>query len=136
MDSCLFCKIVRGEIPSYKVYEDELVLAILDVYPSSRGHTLIMPKEHFSDITTCPKNILDHCIEVTQLICQAQISQLNATGVNIISNCREGAGQTVMHFHIHAIPRYEHDGLSLSFPPKEIEDKELLKLCSSIKKGM
>ena len=60
MDSCLFCKIIRGEIPSYKVYEDELVLAILDVYPSSRGHTLIMPKEHFSDITTCPKNILDH----------------------------------------------------------------------------
>ncbi len=138
MDSCIFCKIIRGEIPSYKVYEDELVIAILDVNPSSNGHTLVMPKEHFSDVTTTPKNILDHCFEVSQVIAQAQIKQLHATGVNIITNAGKSAGQSVMHFHIHVIPRYENDGLdiSLGFPIKKIENKDMLLLCDSIKKGI
>lgn len=138
MDSCIFCKIIRGEIPSYKVYEDELVLAILDVNPSSNGHTLVMPKEHFKDVTTVPKNILDHCFEVAQMIAQAQIKQLEATGCNIITNCGKSAGQSVMHFHIHVIPRYDNDGLdvSLGFPPKKIENKDMLLLASSIKKGI
>lgn len=138
MDSCIFCKIIRGEIPSYKVYEDELVIAILDVNPSSNGHTLVMPKEHFSDVTTTPKNILDHCFEVSQVIAQAQIKQLHATGVNIITNAGKSAGQSVMHFHIHIIPRYENDGLdiSLGFPIKKIENKDMLLLCDSIKKGI
>ena len=138
MDSCIFCKIIRGEIPSYKVYEDELVIAILDVNPSSNGHTLVMPKEHFSDVTTTPKNILDHCFEVSQVIAQAHIKQLHATGVNIITNAGKSAGQSVMHFHIHIIPRYENDGLdiSLGFPIKKIENKDMLLLCDSIKKGI
>lgn len=138
MDSCIFCKIIRGEIPSYKVYEDELVIAILDVNPSSNGHTLVMPKEHFNDVTTTPKNILDHCFEVSQVIAQAQIKQLHATGVNIITNAGKSAGQSVMHFHIHVIPRYENDGLdiSLGFPIKKIENKDMLLLCDSIKKGI
>ena len=138
MDSCIFCKIIRGEIPSYKVYEDELVIAILDVNPSSNGHTLVMPKEHFSDVTTTPKNILDHCFEVSQVIAQAQIKQLHATGVNIITNAGKSAGQSGMHFHIHVIPRYENDGLdiSLGFPIKKIENKDMLLLCDSIKKGI
>lgn len=138
MDSCVFCKIIRGEIPSYKVYEDELVLAILDVNPSSNGHTLVMPKEHFQDVTTTPKNILSHAFEVAQMIAQAQISQLHATGVNILTNCGKSAGQSVMHFHIHVIPRFDNDGLdvSIAFPPKKIENKELLLLCDTIKKGI
>lgn len=134
-DSCLFCKIARGEIPSYKVYEDNLVIAFLDISPASRGHTLVIPKEHFSDFTTCPKDILSHCFEVAQVVAQAQRSQLGATGINILSNVGESAGQSVRHFHIHVIPRYDEDGLQLSFPPHRLEDKEMLLLQDSIRKG-
>lgn len=134
--SCIFCKIANGTIPCYKVYEDVLVIAFLDVNPASRGHTLIVPKEHFKDMTTCPKDILSHCFEVAQLIAQAEITQLGATGVNVISNIGESAGQSVKHFHIHVIPRYDNDGLKLAFPPHKLEDSEMLLLQDSIKKGM
>ncbi len=136
MESCIFCKIARGEISSYKVYEDELTLAFLDVNPASRGHTLIVPKEHFKDVTTCPKDILSHVFKVAQLVAQAQITQLGATGVNIITNAGASAGQSVMHFHVHVIPRYDNDGLKLHFPPQAIEDKDLLLLADSIRKGV
>ena len=135
-DSCIFCKIARGEIPSYKVYEDDTVLAFLDVNPSSRGHTLVVPKEHFDDMTRCPKNLLDHCFEVAQLIAQAQIKELGATGVNVLTNIGASAGQSVRHFHIHVIPRYDNDGLKLAFPPKQLEDKEMLLIQDSIQKGL
>lgn len=135
-DSCIFCKIANGTIPCYKVYEDDLVIAFLDVNPASHGHTLVVPKEHFSNMTTCPKNILDHVFEVAQLVAQAQIAQLGADGVNIISNIGKAAGQSVEHFHVHVIPRYHNDGLKLNFPPKQLEEKEMLLLQDSIKKGI
>ena len=107
--SCIFCKIANGTIPSYKVYEDNDVIAFLDVNPASRGHTLVVTKEHFSNMTTCPKAILDKVFEVAQTIAQAQIAQLGATGVNVLTNVGESAGQSVHHFHVHVIPRYEED---------------------------
>lgn len=136
MDSCLFCKIARGEIPCYKVYEDDIALAFLDINPASKGHTLVLPKEHFQDMTKCPKDILAHLSKVAQIIAQAQISQLGASGVNVITNVGKQAGQTVMHFHIHVIPRYDNDGLKLTLPPQQIEDKELLLLADTIRKGV
>ena len=126
-ESCIFCKIGRGEIPSYKVYEDNEVLAFLDINPASRGHTLVITKEHFSSRLTCPKNILDHAFEVAQLVAQAAVSQLGATGVNFISNAGASAGQTV-----HVIPRYDHDGLKLNFPPRQLTDGERTKLQQTI----
>ncbi len=134
--SCIFCKIANGTIPCYKVYEDNDIIAFLDVNPASRGHTLVLPKEHFTAITTCPKNILDHAFEVAQLIAQAQISQLGATGCNVITNCGRSAGQTVNHFHIHVIPRYDDDGLKLEFSPRQLTDGEMETVVTSIKKGM
>ncbi len=131
-ESCIFCKIARGEIPCYKVYEDNEVLAFLDINPASRGHTLVITKEHFSSMLTCPKSILDHAFEVAQLVAQAAVSQLGATGVNFISNAGASAGQTVEHFHIHVIPRYDHDGLKLNFPPRQLTDGEMAKLQKSI----
>lgn len=135
-DSCIFCKIANGTIPSYKVYEDEYVIAFLDVNPSSRGHTLVVTKEHFSNMTTCPKFILDRAFEVAQLIAQAQIKQLGATGANVLTNIGQSAGQSIEHFHIHVIPRFDKDGLKLSFPPKQIEDKDMKLICSSIQEGL
>jgi len=133
---CIFCKIALGQIPCYKVYEDELSIAFLDINPTSRGHTLVLPKEHVESFVTCPKELLNHLMDVAQLVAQAQIKELGATGVNILSNVGKAAGQSVLHFHIHVIPRYENDGLKLAFPPRQIEDRELLQIQDSIKKGL
>jgi histidine triad (HIT) family protein len=135
-DSCIFCKIANGNIPSYKVYEDNDVLAFLDVNPASRGHTLVVTKEHFDSVVTCPKAILDKAFEVAQLVAQAEIKQLGATGVNILTNCGKSAGQTVNHFHIHVIPRYDEDGLKLEFPPKQLENSQMDQIKDSIKKAL
>ena len=135
-DSCIFCKIANGNIPSYKVYEDNDVLAFLDVNPASRGHTLVVTKEHFDSVVTCPKAILDKAFEVAQLVAQAEIKQLGATGVSILTNCGKSAGQTVNHFHIHVIPRYDEDGLKLEFPPKQLENSQMDQIKDSIKKAL
>lgn len=135
-DSCIFCKIAKGEIPSYKVYEDEICLAFLDINPSSKGHTLVLPKEHFSSMATAPRNVLDHCFEVAQHIAQAEMTQLGALGVNVLTNIGAAAGQTIKHFHIHIIPRYADDGIKVGFEPRQIEDKELLLIADSIKKSL
>jgi histidine triad (HIT) family protein len=136
MDSCIFCKIANGSIPSYKVYEDNDVIAFLDISPASRGHTLVVTKEHFDDMTRVPKDILAKAYSVAQLIAQAEITELGATGVNVLSNIGASAGQSVRHFHIHVIPRYDNDGLKLAFPPHKLEDKDMLLLQDSIRKGM
>ena len=135
-DSCVFCRIARGEIPSYKVYEDDICLAFLDINPSSKGHTLVLPKEHFTSMVTAPRSIIDHCFEVAQHIAQAQLSQLGAEGVNIITNIGSAAGQSIPHFHIHVIPRYLDDGIKVGFEPKQIEDKELVLIADSIRKSL
>ncbi len=135
-ESCLFCRIARGEIPSYKVYEDNLAIAFLDISPASRGHTLVLPKEHCRDFTSCPKDLLDHCFEVAQTIAQAQIAQLGATGVNVLTNVGPSAGQSVFHFHIHVIPSYREKVLDLTTKPLAIADKEMLLLQDEIKKAI
>lgn len=136
MDSCVFCKIARGEIPSYKVYEDEVCLAFLDINPSSKGHTLVLPKEHYSSMVSVPRVVLDHCFEVAQHISQAAMTQLGADGVNVITNIGTAAGQSIPHFHIHVIPRYVNDGIKIGFEPKQIEDKELVLIADSIRKSL
>jgi histidine triad (HIT) family protein len=102
----VFCKIIDGEIPSTRVYEDEDVLAILDISQTTKGHTLVMPKKHCESMLTCPAEILNKVMLVAQRIGQAEIQILGAKGVNILANCGEAAGQTVPHFHVHVIPRY------------------------------
>lgn len=136
-EDCIFCKIGRGEIPCAKVYEDAEILAFLDVNPVSKGHTLVITKEHFKNFLLVPKDLLGKAMSVAQKIAQAQVEQLGAKGCNIITNVNEIAGQSVMHVHIHVIPRYdEGDGLKLNFEPKEIEQFNLPVLASQIKKGL
>ena len=102
----IFCKIIDGEIPSTRVYEDDDVLAILDISQTTRGHTLVMPKQHYESLLSCPKEVLTKVMLVAQRIGQAEVSILGAKGVNYLANCGEAAGQTVPHFHVHVIPRY------------------------------
>lgn len=102
----VFCKIIDGEIPSAKVYEDDDVLAILDISQVTKGHTLVMPKKHYDNYLSCPKEIMHKVFDVAQRIGQAEMRVLGAKGINIITNVGEPAGQTVPHFHVHVIPRY------------------------------
>lgn len=111
MEKDIFCRIVDGEIPCYKLYEDDDVLAFLDISQVTKGHTLVIPKKHFDNFLTCPKEIMNRVMDVAQRIGQVSIKIFGARGVNILTNCYEAAGQTVKHFHVHVIPRYkEEDG--------------------------
>ncbi len=108
MMSCVFCRIVRGEEPAYVVYEDEHVIAILDKYPINRGHTLVMPKRHYRDITEIPNEELYHVIRVTKIVATAMIKVLNIPGVRVIQNNGAEAGQVIFHIHFHVIPMQGH----------------------------
>ena len=120
--NCIFCKIVAGQVPCTKLYEDEDVLAFLDINPVTYGHTLVISKEHYSTFLSTPKAIMNKVMNVAQRIGQVQIEQLGAKGVNILTNCYEAAGQTVRHFHVHVIPRYEStDGFKLEFKTSDIK---------------
>jgi histidine triad (HIT) family protein len=120
----VFCKIVDGEIPCHKLYEDGEVLAFLDISQVTKGHALVITKKHFDNFLSTPSSLMHRVMSVAQRIGQVDIKILGAKGVNILTNCYEAAGQTVMHFHVHVIPRYkEEEGLILEM--KQNSDKEL-----------
>lgn len=123
---CVFCKIINGEIPSFKIYENDYVLCFLDINASTPGHTLIVPKQHFNNIFDLNEEYAKEIIKAVKHVSVTLKEKLNVEAVNIINNSGELAGQTVMHFHIHVIPRYENDGVVIS--PKQTEpDFNLLK---------
>lgn len=134
-ENCIFCKITNGYISSYKVYEDDDVLAFLDVNPVTYGHTLVVPKHHYSSFLATPKSLMNKVMNVAQRIGQIQVEKLGAKGVNILTNCGEEAGQTVKHFHVHVIPRYnEKDGFIMEF--KSIDNLQLPAIAKSIKESL
>lgn len=110
---CIFCKIRDGEIPSYKVYEDENVLAFLDITQGTKGHTLIIPKKHVANIYEIDEETATNVFKVVPKIAKALKEAFNPIGLNIINN-NDQPLQSVFHFHIHLIPRYENDGMELS----------------------
>ena len=111
----IFCKIVDGEIPCYKLYEDDDVLAFLDISQVTKGHALVISKQHFDNFLSTPQEVMHKVMDVAQRIGQVDIKLLGAKGVNILSNCYPEAGQSVMHFHVHVIPRYrEGEGFEIS----------------------
>ncbi|MBU4216971.1 HIT family protein [Candidatus Parcubacteria bacterium] len=110
---CIFCKIVSSEIPSYKVYEDDFVLAFLDVAPVNYGHVLVIPKNHYANMEEVTNDDLCRVITVVKKIGQSLKENFNITGYNIQENNDPVAGQVVSHLHFHIIPRLENDGLLL-----------------------
>lgn len=113
MNDCLFCKIVRKEIPAEIVHENGTTLAFLDIRPTSPGHVLVVPKEHHLDFASTPPEQLGHIAAVAQRVAKACMAALGAPGFNIGVNNGRVAGQVIDHMHLHVIPRYESDGLEL-----------------------
>ena len=122
MNNCLFCKIVAGEIPSTKVYEDDHVLAFMDIGPLVRGHTLVIPKAHHNPLADTPDDVLARVIAVVRRIARAQIEGLGADGVNIHQANGAAAGQVVPHLHFHVVPRFAGDGHHWNWSPRPYAD--------------
>jgi histidine triad (HIT) family protein len=135
MEDCLFCKIAKGEIPAVKVYENDKVLAFLDIAPVNKGHTLVIPKKHATNIFDIDIEDLDAVSEAVRKIAPALKQALGAGGVNIQSNNGETAGQVVMHSHIHIIPRFPDDGLKL-WPQGKYEEGEDQEVADKIKEKL
>ena len=114
---CLFCKIVAGEIASTRVYEDERTIAFMDINPGTTGHLLVIPREHARDLLEIDPQDLAACAQTAQVMAQRVSERLDADGVNLINSCGSKAWQTVFHFHIHVIPRYDGDPLRLPWQP-------------------
>lgn len=119
MNDCIFCKIINGDIPSMRVYEDDLCIAMLDISPANPGHTLVLPKQHIENILDMPEDLGGHLLMVAKEIGKRQKERLGALGFNVVQNNGTAAGQTVPHFHIHIIPRYENDGQMVLWKPTE-----------------
>ena len=111
-NDCIFCKIAKKEIPANIIYEDEYVLAFLDINPLHDGHTLIIPKKHYSDFCELPKQELHALMEALQKVIKAVRQAVNADGINVGLNIGRAAGQLVFHAHFHVIPRYADDGFT------------------------
>lgn len=109
MDNCIFCKIANHQIPGKILYEDDVCMAFLDLSQTTDGHTLVIPKKHFDHILDVDQETLGHMMGIVQKIARQIEVKMNVKGFNIVSNMNEVAGQTVHHFHIHIIPRYQSD---------------------------
>ena len=124
---CVFCEIIKGNIPSRKVYEDDDIIAILDVAQTTYGHTLVMPKKHYQDIETVDPEILQKLILKVQELAKKISTNLKAEGHNILVNTNEVSGQTVHHLHFHIIPRYTvNDSIKIEFSENKYDLDEVL----------
>jgi histidine triad (HIT) family protein len=123
-DDCIFCKIVKGDIPSAKVYEDPDTLAFLDIAPNSKGHTLVVSKQHHEALLETPDDVLAKLMTVSKKVAAAVMKGTGAGGFNFNQNNYRIAGQLVPHIHFHIIPRFEGDGLKF-WPQKKYEEGEM-----------
>ena len=110
MSECLFCKIIKSEIPSHKVYEDDNVLAFLDIQPCAKGHTVVIPKNHAGSLLDLPDEKIGPLFVAVKKVAHNLKNKLNADGLNVGINIKKVAGQVIDHLHIHIFPRYENDG--------------------------
>ena len=135
-EDCIFCKIAAGQIPSEKVYEDEVVLAFMDIGPISDGHTLVIPKRHCENIDSCSSELLSQVAERLGKIAKAVKKTLNCDGYNVLCNNGRAAGQLVNHLHFHIIPRNAGDGVFNRWPSFEYPEGKARQLAEAIKQNL
>lgn len=123
--NCIFCKIASGEIPSKTLYEDDAFRVILDLGPVTKGHALILPKDHYADLYELPEETAAGVMRLAKREMTLMTEKLNCDGFNLMQNNKEAAGQTVPHFHMHLIPRYRDDGQTIAMNPQSPTQEEL-----------
>jgi len=134
-EDCVFCKIVRGEIPCHKIFEDDDFIAFLDIKPINKGHTLVVPKTHFKDLFDFPVILEEKFLNFLKKVSFAVKKAVGADGLNVAMNNGEAAGQVIFHQHTHIIPRFKDDGLK-TWPDKEFSNEELVKIKAEIIKEL
>ena len=133
MSDCIFCKIIENSIPSYTIYEDDYFKVILDRFPSTLGHTLIIPKVHAENIFDLDDEYASKLLVLAKKIAIALKQSLNAEGLNLLQNNGEIAGQAIFHFHLHLIPRYKNDGISVGWECTDPSDDDFVSAIEKIK---
>ncbi|HEV3055307.1 MAG TPA: HIT family protein [Solirubrobacteraceae bacterium] len=130
---CIFCKIVAGEIPSLIVDQDDSTIAFMDINPATRGHTLVIPREHYTDLRDIPADELSAVAIAAQRLAVRASDRLGADGVNLLNSCGSAAWQTVFHFHVHVIPRYRGDPLRLPWTPAPGDPDEIADAAAALR---
>lgn len=133
-DDCIFCKLANGDIPTNVVYEDEDFTVIMDAAPATKGHSLILPKEHYANIYELDEEIAGKAFKLAKKLASEMTEKLGCDGFNIVQNNGETAGQTVFHFHMHLIPRYENDGQSILWNPTNPSKEEQAEILAKLTK--
>jgi histidine triad (HIT) family protein len=125
---CIFCKIVAGELPATVIAEDDHTVAFMDISPATRGHSLVVPREHAEDLLSIEAEELAAVMHAAQKVAARSKEVLDADGINLINSCGAAAWQTVFHFHVHVVPRYDDDPLKLPWVPEEGDADEIRKV--------
>lgn len=134
-EDCIFCKIAAGEIPSATLYEDEDFRVILDIEPASKGHALILPKEHYANLYELDDEIAAKVLVLAKKLVAALTDILKCDGYNIVQNNGQAAGQTVFHYHMHLIPRYEDDTVKIGWAPGKLDENFKRELLEKIREN-
>lgn len=124
-ETCIFCKIANGEIPSRTIYEDGKFRVFLDLSPAAKGHALIVPKEHYADLYELPEELAADAMRLAKKEMAVMTQKLACDGFQLVQNNGETAGQTIFHFHLHLIPRYRDDGQQIAWKPGSMSDGDL-----------
>jgi len=132
-DDCIFCKVLAGEIPAQIVDEDEQTVAFMDINPWTRGHALVIPRRHSTDLLEVPQDDLAATAAGAKRLAARMKERLGCDGVNLVNSCGAAAWQTIFHFHVHVIPRYEDDPLQLPVMPQRVPDEELAKVAEELR---
>lgn len=134
MADCIFCKIVKRELPAEVIYEDNYLIALLDIFPVNYGHTLVCPKEHYANLLSTPENVLEKMVVTSKHLAQAVVKSMGADGFNLLVNNGTAAGQEVDHVHLHIMPRNYKDGQKFGFSKKRYSEREMKQVGEAIRK--
>jgi len=132
--NCIFCRIVKGEIPCAKIFEDDYIISFLDIAPANKGHALIVTKNHYETLLDVPDDDLNDLMIKAKKIARAMSSALGSEGFNVLMNNKKVAGQLVLHAHLHIIPRFKGDGIDLNWRPKKYNGREIDEFKEKIQK--
>ena len=135
-DNCIFCKLANGDIPTNTLYEDDMFRVIFDMSPATKGHALIIPKNHYRNIYDIDSDVASKVFPLASKLAKVMTDTFGADGFNVVQNNEEIAGQSVFHFHMHLIPRYKGDNAIKLWTPGESDQEELAKMAEEIRNNL